>query len=132
MSKNLSPQELIALARCLTQFQSDITDYELKHFSTLSEEQRAQIERALGLLAATAARLYAYSVQLEFSRIGPGLKKMQEAAEKLKSFLLTVQKIQQVLDAVTAVAALADAIMSHDVESIVSGIDNLIRMISKA
>lgn len=132
MSKSLTPRELIAVARCLTQFQSDITDYELKQFTVLSPVQREQIEKALGLLAATAARLYAYSVQLEFNRVLPEIKKMQEAAEKLKSFLDTVQKIQRVLDAVTAVAALADAIMSHDVEAITSGIDNMIGIISKA
>jgi hypothetical protein len=131
MRKSLTPRELIAVARCLTRFQSDITDYELKQFAALGPAQRKQIEQALGLLAATAARLYAYSVRLEFNRVLPEIKKMQLAAEKLKIFLDSVQKIQRVLDAVTAVAALADAIMSHDAEAVTSGIDNMIGIISK-
>ena len=128
MNNRLTPRELIAVARCLTHFQSAITDYELTHYASLNNSQRTLIEQALALLAATAGRLYAYSVQLEFTQIQPEIQKMQEAAEGLKKFLHTVQKMQQVLDAVSAVAALADAIMSHDVESIASGIDNIIRM----
>jgi hypothetical protein len=132
MNEKLSPEQLIAVARCLSHFQSDITDYELTHYAALHNSERAQIEKTLALLAATSGRLYAFSVQLEFDRVLPAIKKMQEAATELSRFLQAVQKIQRVLDAVTAVASLADSIMNHDVESIASGIDNMIRIISKA
>jgi ABC-type uncharacterized transport system fused permease/ATPase subunit len=128
MNKILSPPELIAVARFLTSFQAAITDYELDQYTRLNGAQRAQIEQTLALLAATAGRLYAYSVQLEFGSLQQGIQKLQQAADQLKKFLHTVQKIQRVLDAVSEVASLADAIMSHDVESIASGIDNIIQM----
>jgi predicted negative regulator of RcsB-dependent stress response len=128
MSNRLTSRELIAVARCLTHFQSDITDYELENYASLDNTQRAEIEQTLSLLAVSAGSLYAFVVQLEFAQIQPEIQKMQEATEGLKRFLHTTQKIQQILDVVSAVAALADAIMNTDVESITSGIDNIIGM----
>ncbi len=131
MSNILTPQEVITVARCLTHFQSDITDYELKHYDDLNNVQRSEIERALSALAATAGNLYAYSVQLEFEVVQLQIRQMQAAATALKKFLQTVQKIRQVLDVVSLVADLADAIVGGDVESITSDVDNIIRMITK-
>jgi hypothetical protein len=131
MSNILTPQEVITVARCLTHFQSDITDYELRHYNDLNNEQRSEIERALSALATTAGNLYAYSVPLEFAEAELQIRKMQKAATALKKFLQTVQKIRQVLDVVSLVADLADAIVGGDVESVTSDVDNIIRMITK-
>jgi hypothetical protein len=131
MNTTLTAQEVITVARCLTRFQSDITDYELAHFSELNPSQRSTVGRALASLSATAGRLYAYSVQLIFADNASQILKMQEATRELGHFLRTVQKIQTVLEVVSSVAALADAIMSHDIDGITSGIDNIIGMVAK-
>jgi hypothetical protein len=131
MNTTLTAEEVISVARCLTRFQSDITDYELAHFPELSVSQRASIGRALASLAATAGRLYAYSVQLVFADTAGQLLKLQDAARDLGRFLRAARKIAAVLDVVSAVAGLADAIMGHDVDGITSGIDNIIGIIAK-
>ncbi len=123
-----TPKDLIALARCLTHFQSDLTGYELDHYAGLDNSQRTQIERTLSGLASCAGLLYANSVQLEFEQVQPVIQKMQVASEELKRFLQKAQKIQQVLEMVSILASLADAIVGEDVDSIISGIDNTIRM----
>ncbi len=128
MANRLTPKDLIAVAKCLTHFQSDLTGYELDHYEGLNNSQRTQIELALSRLASGAGLLYANAVQLEFEQVQPLIQKMQGATEELRRFLHKAQMIQQVLDLVSAVAALADAIVSQDVDSIVSGIDNIIQM----
>lgn len=128
MVNSLTPRDLIAVAQCLTHFQSDLTGYELDHYGDLNNIQRTKIEQALSGLASGAGLLYASSVQLEFEEVQPVIQKMQVATEELKRFLHKAQKIQQVLDIVGALASLADAIVSQDVDSFISGIDNIIRM----
>ncbi len=128
MASRLTPRDLIAVAKCLTHFQSDLTGYELDHYGSLNNSQHNQIELALSRLAAGAGLLYANAVQLEFEQMQPLIQKMQGATQDLRRFLHKAQKIQEVLDLVSAVAFLADAIVSQDVDSIVSGIDNIIRM----
>lgn len=130
MAETLDAHQLIQLAQNLTRMQAAITDYELHHYTELSVSQKNKLEDALSRLAAAAGRIYAYSVQLEFQEAGPQLQQMKQASEGLKKFLKTVQKIQQVLDVVSSVAMLADAIISHDLGGITTGIDQLIQMVA--
>lgn len=130
MANGSTPKDLISFAKCLTHFQSDLTGYELEHYAGLDKSQRTQIEQTLSDLASCAGLLYANSVQLEFEQVQPVIQKMQVASEELKRFLQKAQKIQQVLEIVSILASLADAIASQDLDSIISGIDNTIRMTS--
>jgi len=128
MADTLNARQLIQLAKHLTRFQSTITDYELRHYSTLDDDAKNEIEEALSLLATAAGRLYAYSVQLVFPEAAQELVRLGAAAEGLNTFLQTTLKIQRVLDIVTAVASLAGAVISHDIEGITLGIDEIIQM----
>ncbi len=128
MSDTLNAQQVISVAQCLTRFQDAITDYELRHYAALTTPQKSRIEQALSVISASAGRLYAYAVVLEFSDISRDLKQLQTASGQLKKFLKTVQKIQLVLDLVGAAAAVAAAIMSHDVSGITNGIDSVLEI----
>jgi phage host-nuclease inhibitor protein Gam len=129
MAETLNAHQLIQLAQCLTRMQSAITDYELRHFNELTSSQKNRLEETLTQLAAAAGRIYAYSVQLIFREAETKLQQLKKATEGLKKFLQTTQKIQQVLDIVSNIASLADAIISHDVEGITLGIDQIIQMV---
>ena len=130
MAEILNAHQLIQLAQCLTKMQSSLTDYELTHFAELTDAQKNKLEGALSQLAAAAGRIYAYSVQLEFQDASRQLQQVKQATESLKKFLKTTQKIQQVLDIVGLVASLADAIISHDLDGIAGGIDQVVQMLS--
>jgi len=129
MAETLNAHQLIRLAQCLTRMQSAITDYELHHYTELSAVQKLRLEETLTGLAAAAGRMYAYSVQLIFQDTETQLQQLKQASERLQKFLQTAQKIQQVLDIVSSVAALADAIISHDLEGITTGIDQFAQMV---
>jgi hypothetical protein len=129
MAETLNAHQLIRLAQCLTHMQAAITDFELHHYDTLDSGQKLQIEKTLTRLATAAGRTYAYSVQLIFQDAESQLRELKQATEGLKKFLQTAQKIQQVLDIVSSVAGLADAIISLDPEGITTGIDQFIRMV---
>jgi hypothetical protein len=129
MAETLDAHQLILLAQCLTRMQASITDYELHHYTELSPAQKNKLEDALSQLAAAAGRIYANSVQLEFQETVSQLQQIKQATEGLKKFLKTAQKIQQVLDIVSSIAALADSIINLDVEGITVGIDQLIQMV---
>jgi hypothetical protein len=128
MSETLDPHQLIQLAGYLTRMQSSITDYELNHYAELNAVQKNEIEETLSGLATAAGRIYAYSVQLVFQDAVSQLGQLQKASVNLKKFLNTALEIQQVLDIVGSIASLADAIISHDVEGITSGIDQIVQM----
>lgn len=128
MADTLNARQLIQLAQCLTRMQSLLTDYELHHYTELSTAQKKRMEETLTQLAAGAGRIYAYSVQLIFQDAETQLQQLKQATDKLNKFLKTAQKIQQVLDIVGSIASLADSIISHDVEGITSGIDQIIQM----
>ena len=129
MPETLSAHQLIQLAQCLTRQQSLLTDYELLHFTELSNEQKGNLGKSLSRLASAAGRIYAYSVQLEFKDVESQLQQLRQATEGLKKFLKTAEKIQQVLDIVSNITALADAIISHDLEGITIGIDQVSKMV---
>ena len=128
MAEILHAHQLIQLAQSLTRMQSAITDYELHHYGELSTAQKLRLEETLTLLATAAGRMYAYSVQLIFQDAETQLQQLKQATEELKKFLRTTEKIQQVLDIVDSIASLADSIISHDVEGITAGIDQIIQM----
>ena len=130
MAESLDAHQLIQLAQSLTRMQSAITDYELHHYSELSPAQKNKFEDSLSQLAAAAGRIYAYSVQLEFQEAAPQLQEIRQATEGLKKFLKTAQKIQQVLDIVGSVASLADSIISHDINGVTTGINQVIQMLA--
>jgi hypothetical protein len=130
MEETLNAHQLIQLAQCLTRMQSALTDYELDHFAELESGQKNQIEKSLSLLAAAAGRMYAYSVQLVFQDTETRLRQLQQAADGLKKFLRTTREIQQVLDIVTAITGMADAIITHDIAGIAVETDHIIQMVA--
>jgi hypothetical protein len=130
MAETLNAHQLIRLAQCLTSMQASLTDYELRHYADLTIAQKSRLEETLTGLARTAGHLYAYSVQLVFEDTETQLKQLKQAAGDLKKILKTAGKIQQVMDIVSSVAALADAIISQDVEGIAFGIDQIIQMLA--
>jgi methyl-accepting chemotaxis protein len=129
MAETINARQLIRLAQCLTRMQQALTDYELRHYPELDPSQKRKLEETLGQLATAAGRMYAYSVQLVFDDTESQLKQLQEAAGGLKKFLKTVQKIQQVLDVVSSVASLAEAIISQNVNGIAVETDQIIQML---
>jgi hypothetical protein len=129
MPETLDARQLIQLAQSLTKFQSAITDYEIRHYSALDDSARETIETALSLLATAAGRLYAYSVQLVFEDVEEQLIQLRAAAEGLSKFLKTANKIEQVLDLVSSVIALAGSVISHDIEGITVGINQIIQLV---
>jgi len=128
MAETLNAQQLIQLAQCLTRMQQALTDYELHHYIELGGSQKRKLEEALAGLATAAGRMYAFSVQLVFENTESQLRQLAEAADGLKKFLKTAQKIQEVLDIVSSVASVAESIISHDVEGILVGTDQIIQM----
>jgi hypothetical protein len=128
MSDRLSPQDVVTVAQSLTLFQSCITDYELRNYPILTPAQLDEIGNALSVISASAGRLYAYAVVLEFDDLATDLGQLQTAGAQLKKFLKTVQKIDTVLDVISTAAAIAAAIMSHDVEGIGSNIGHLVEI----
>ena len=128
MAETLNAHQLIQLARCLTRMQADLTEYELRHYAELGAAQKRRLEKTLAELATAAGRLYAYSVQLVFQDTKSQLDQLQQASDGLKKFLKTAQKIQQVLDIVSSVASLAEAVISHDVDGIINETDQIIQM----
>jgi hypothetical protein len=54
---------------------------------------------------------------------------LRAAAEGLNKFLKTAEKIEVVLDLVSSVASLASAVISHDIEGITEGIDQIIQLV---
>lgn len=129
MAETLNAHQLMQLAQCMTRMQSDITDYELHHYGELNLAQKRSLEETLTQVAAVAGRMYAYSVQLVFEDTDTQLQQLQQATDQLRKFLKTAVKIQQVLDIVSSITSLADAIISHDVEGISEGIDGIIQMV---
>jgi len=129
MADILNPRQLIQLAQSLTRFQMAITDFEIRQYAALNDAQKMELEETLTVLATAAGRLYAYSVQLAFEEAEEQLLQIRAAAEGLNKFLKTARKIQEVLDIVESVASLADAIISHDLEGITMGIDQVIQMV---
>jgi phage host-nuclease inhibitor protein Gam len=129
MEETLNAHQLIQLAQCLTRMQSALTDYELGHFAELDAGQKNQIEKSLSLLAAAAGRIYAYSVQLVYRDAETRLQELQQATDGLKKFLRTTREIQQVLDIVSSIAGMADAIITHDIEGIAVETDQIIQMV---
>jgi hypothetical protein len=129
MEETLNAHQLIQLAQCLTRMQSALTDYELDHFAELDSLQKNQIEKSLSQLAAAAGRMYAYSVQLVFQDTETRLQQLQQAADGLKKFLRTTREIQRVLDIVSAITGMADAIITHDIAGIAVETDQIIQMV---
>jgi hypothetical protein len=129
MAEPLNAHQLIQLAQCLTRMQSLLTDYELTHYAELSPDQKSRLEGTLTQLASAAGRIYAYSVQLIFQDASSRLQQLKQGTEDLKKFLKAAQKIQQVLDIVSIIASLADAIISHDVKGIAVEIDQFIQLV---
>jgi hypothetical protein len=132
MPEILNAQQLIRLAQCLTQMQLSLTDYELRHYMDLTTGQKNKMEGTLTQLAIAAGRMYAYSVQLAFKDAEAQLKSLSRASDNLKKFLKTAQEIQQVLDIVSNIASLAEAIISHDPGGIASGIDGITKLVSNS
>jgi hypothetical protein len=130
MAETLNAHQLIQLAQCLTGMQAAITDYELHHYTELNPAQKNKLETTLSQLASAAGRIYAYSVQLEFQEAAGQLLQIKQATIGLKKFLKMARKIQQVLDIAGSFASLADSIISHDVEGITIGIDQVIQMVA--
>src|SRR5450755_563291 len=118
MPESLNAHQLIQMAQCLTRMQSVLTDYELNHYTEMSDLQKSKLEQTLTRLAAAAGSLYALSVQLVFEKAETRLQQLKKATDRMSKFLKSVQKIQQVVDLVGSVASLADAIISLDVEGI--------------
>jgi len=130
MSETLNAQQLIRLAQSLTRMQSAITDYEIRQYDALSASQKGKIELALTELARAAGILYAYSVQLAFEDAEGQLKKLKSAAYDMSRFLKTTKKIQRVLDLVSSVAGIAAAVISYDLNGVVSGIDEVVQILA--
>lgn len=132
MPEILNAQQLIRLAQSLTQMQLSLTDYELRHYPELTTVQKNKMEGTLTQLAIAAGRMYAYSVQLVFTDAEEQLKSLSRASDNLKKFLKTAQEIQQVLEIVSNIASLAEAIISHDPGGIASGIDDITKLVSNS
>jgi len=130
MSETLNAQQLIRLAQSLTRMQSAITDYEIRQYDTLSAPQKTKIEQALTELARAAGILYAYSVQLAFEDAEGQLKQLKSAADDMSRFLKTTKKIQRVLDLVSSAAGIAAAVISYDLNGVVSGIDEVVQILA--
>jgi hypothetical protein len=132
MPETLDARQLIQLAQCLTHMQASLTDYELRHYTELSAAQKTRLEKTLTQLAAAAGRIYAYSVQLVFQDAESQIQQLKQATDGLKKFLKTAQKIQQVLDIVSNIASLADAIISLNPGAIADGIDEIVQMVGNS
>ena len=130
MSETLNAQQLIRLAQSLTRMQSAITDYEIRQYDALSASQKGKIELALTELARAAGILYAYSVQLAFEDAEGQLKQLKSAADDMSRFLKTTKKIQRVLDLVSSAAGIAAAVISYDLNGVVSGIDEVVQILA--
>ena len=130
MSETLNAQQLIRLAQSLTRMQSAITDYEIRQYDALSASHKGKIELALTELARAAGILYAYSVQLAFEDAEGQLKQLKSAADDMSRFLKTTKKIQRVLDLVSSVAGIAAAVISYDLNGVVSGIDEVVQILA--
>jgi len=102
----------------------------LAHGLAAFKVESGGLEVALTELARAAGILYAYSVQLAFEDAEGQLKQLKSAADDMSRFLKTTKKIQRVLDLVSSVAGIAAAVISYDLNGVVSGIDEVVQILA--